>query len=233
MSGAEVTDAVAFILLQRIRPDDAVDDRRWESEAAAVYAATGLLVPAKDCRAAFYGALRMHGCRDKAIEAIRGALQAAVKAQGGPTPVLPRKAVRAEGGVAAADRAAPKEALTAASAIVGSLYGADTFRFPVAPGVIMTYNHAELGPYSSVVRRPSSLSTIDAGIESGAVRTARDAEAKIRLIAANCVMFNAPEGDFPLLARSFASGASRELHQAVATFENGPPSAVKPEPVGD
>jgi hypothetical protein len=118
----------------------------------------------------------------------------------------------------------PKEALLAAADIVASLYGAETFRHPVAPHVYMTYNGAELGPYSSVVKKPASLSGLEAGIADGSIATAAGAEAYIRLIAANCVMFNAPEGEFPIVARTFADTAVREFHQAVAAYDrNGPP----------
>eukprot|EP00759_Apiculatamorpha_spiralis_P048227 PhF_6_TR43540/c0_g2_i2/m.66846 len=81
--------------------------------------------------------------------------------------------------------------------------GSEIFQDPVDPNVYMTYNRSCLGPYSTVVLHPMHLMSIRHRIESGAINTWDTLLADLLLITANCVFFNAPEGEFPHTARQF------------------------------
>lgn len=78
-----------------------------------------------------------------------------------------------------------------------------TFTEPVGSRVMMTFNGATLGPYFEVVRKPMSLRGVEQAIVSGEVTTLEQLQQRIVFIGANCVMFNAPEGNYPCMARAF------------------------------
>jgi hypothetical protein len=99
-------------------------------------------------------------------------------------------------------------------AVCSAVEGADVFRDPVCPRTIMEYNQSTLGPYGTTIHLPMSLSVIRAMITERRITTVSQLESRIWHIAANCVVFNAPEGSFPHLARQFAEKCSRILRQA-------------------
>lgn len=196
-------DAAKYALISHIDPAVIVDD--WNNEAAHVYASTGILWSASQCKEVFYSTLALFN----GAEAAKKALAAKIRSADKPD-VIEAVAVSAH-----QPRIAHHDELLAGHAIIDALYGADTFRAPVPPGVMMTYNGAELGPYSEIVKSPASLSQMKSAIEDGGLSTAEAAAAYVMRIAANCVMFNAPEGDFPVLARTYAGIATRELQQVL------------------
>lgn len=96
-------------------------------------------------------------------------------------------------------------------AYCSAVEGAEVFREPVCPRTVMEYNQSTLGPYSSTVHVPMSLALIRTMVSDRRITTVGQLESRIWHIAANCVVFNAPEGTFPHMARQFASKCSRIL----------------------
>ena len=133
------------------------------------------------------------------------------------TSSMPQADVRGRG-VAASSGPGGKEEridrLLELLALCNAVDGADVFREPVCPRTIMEYNQSTLGPYNSTIRYPMSLSVIQAMIMDRRITSVAMLESRIWQIAANCVMFNAPEGTFPHLARQFATKCSQILRES-------------------
>lgn len=89
--------------------------------------------------------------------------------------------------------------------------GYDVFEEPVGPRVVNTV--MSTNNYATVVRKPVSISSIRTSIYDGQLRTPQQLEQAVWTIAANCVFFNVPEGQYPGLARRFAAACSAIINR--------------------
>ena len=226
---ATLRTAIEYVLLCSVDAEVVEDD--WARHAAAVYAALGVRVAPERCKSLYFRAIAEGGTRTSAAVARRDALTSAAAAID-PRPHAGLGAAPGAVATGAADGVIEVQALQSALGSVLSVYGADTFRNPVAPGVIMNYGGAELGPYGNVVLRPASLEAMRAEIASGAICRSGAACAYLRRVAANCVMFNAPEADFSPLARGFATAAVAEFTSSLQTSTGNRPATIKREEGG-
>ena len=214
-----VSDAVLMTLLSSVDPS--VPAGTWDEHAAAVYAVTGLLVSPEKLKSFYFASIAEHGSRTAAYSAVAERVRLAAASLKDPRPDSAPGPRAAPNGAAVASRGNPYPvaALAAGAAVVDSLYGADVFRPTLSGGVFMTYNGAELGPYASVIKHPASLTSLNEAIGAGTIKTDLAAELHLRRMTANCVMFNAPEGEFPVIARTFGAAATREMAQALMTWD--------------
>ncbi|CAD2219238.1 Bromodomain, putative [Angomonas deanei] len=101
--------------------------------------------------------------------------------------------------------------------------GSDIFLNPVPHNTMMEVHHERRGPYGDVIQQPTSLSSIkqqiarsskhyytpgtEAARSGKMILTLAQLEAALWRVAANCVMFNVPEGSYPSTARNFVRRA--------------------------
>jgi hypothetical protein len=83
---------------------------------------------------------------------------------------------------------------------------AEWFREAVNPETMMVHAGSELGPWRKVIKKSLSINCIRTMIQTGEITTLVQLRNCFLQVAANSVMFNAPQGDYPPAARIFARG---------------------------
>jgi hypothetical protein len=112
---------------------------------------------------------------------------------------------------------------------------AEWFREAVNPETMMVHAGSELGPWRKVIKKSLSINGIRTMIQTGEITTLVQLRNAFLQVAANSVMFNAPQGDYPPAARIFARGCS-EVFESLGNSNSGsnfssmsngePPSAL-------
>ena len=192
--------AVAGVLLSVVPPREGSSAEKWLEHSETLFAETGVFLTPAQCKDVYFFLINQSQGRDVAAGlSSTSVLKATVAQPALPSPV-PTTAHN----------------LLHLCAIVDSLYGAAVFQAPVPPVTVMTHNGAALGPYRDVVRSPMDLSLVRQRTLRKKLDTVADLEAHLVHIGANCVMFNAPEGEYVSTARDFVRLSVKEIRQAGA-----------------
>ena len=195
----QATTAVAGVLTAIVPPSEVQTPAHWLEHAETVYATTGVFLTPMECRDLYRHLLRRggeSGLRDTMSSALR---EAATTSQA-PPPAPPVTA----------------RTLLLCCGFLETLYATDLFRQPVPPSTLMTFGGHALGPYKDVVHHPMDLGTLRAKTQKMKVTSGAELEAHVLLVGANCVMFNAPDGEYGKLARSFVHAGIREVRHGIA-----------------
>lgn len=199
------------------------DNTDWCQVAIAVYATTRLVLSPEEAQKRYFALLAECGSREEMERGCQGVWDNTVGSSDQPAPSI----------VAPTVAAADMNQVVSVSSLLSLVNRCDlcsnaaTFRNPVPPLTMMTYNNASLGPYMSAIRTPMDLSLVKQLIVGGVIRTLRDLEIHLLQIAANCVMFNAPDGLYPRIARQWVAECLREIHQCCQSPNDDAPSAKR------
>ena len=200
----EVLDILLLDITQASQPVDGT------ITAAQIYSLTGRLFTPEYILGRYFDLIRRFGSRDKAdkaIQPLRDKFYEEVRQVKGPS--YPS---RARQGLSCMNLVDPKDLLDCLDRCSASPL-AHVFHDPVDPNIYMTYNRANLGPYSLTVKKPMHLGLLRTRIDQGVVDTWDMLLSDILLMISNCVFFNAPEGEYPKSARIFLEHCLRCLEE--------------------
>ena len=211
------SDAVC-VFLWMLYPS-AQDTINWVDAAAHVYACSGggLLLSPTEVRSMYMDTLIKHGGRRNAEVKLQYVADQITKwnnTKSSSIAATPNSLVNLS-----ATTAVSKDVLLTLWAKCDALKGSDWFRDIVNPETMMVHDGSELGPWRKVIKQSMSVSSVKQMIQTGAITTISQLKNAFLHVAANSVMFNAPQGDYPHIARSYGKQCAELLDAAVRQEE--------------
>ena len=237
-------DLVLILLFSRVSPDQPFD--QWSSIAAEFYDLSRVLISADDVEFLYTKTIEKHGSYQAAQQAVAELKQTWKKhAQSKVKRLIPLATTSATSSKLhlASSSTSPADGTNVELGTTGNhalssqrrlssspvpverlLHTVELFR--VVEGYIefdepvngrIRHLISPSASYSAVVKQPMSLSMLRADIQKGIIHSWVQLEAALWLMAANCVMFNPPEGPYPSLARRFVSNCMEIVGREAAT----------------